>query len=45
MLHPAGQRAPSERSVQITQDVLQQAGTLKRRIAYAEFITNDFLPK
>ena len=42
-LSPDGQ--PSERSVQITQDILQQAGILKRRLAYAEFITTDFLPK
>lgn len=42
-LSPDGR--PSERSVQITQDVLQQAGILKRRLGYAEFITTDFLPK
>ena len=34
----------SERSVQITQDVLQQAGLLSRRIPFAEAATNDFLP-
>lgn len=34
----------SERSVQITQDVLEQAGLLKRRIPFAEAATNDFLP-
>lgn len=35
----------SERSVQITQDVLEQAGLLRRRISFAEAATNDFLPK
>jgi len=34
----------SERSVQITQDILEQAGLLKRRIPFAEAATNDFLP-
>ncbi len=42
-LSPDGRQ--TERSVQITQDILQQAGILKRRLAYSEFITNDFLPK
>jgi len=34
----------SERSVQVTQDVLQQAGLLQRRVPFAEAATNDFLP-
>lgn len=35
----------SERSVQITQDILDQAGILKKRVPYAEVVTNDFLPR
>ena len=35
----------SERSVQITQDVLEQAGILKKRVAYSEVVNNDFLPR
>ncbi len=35
----------SERSVQITQDILEQAGILKKRVGYSELVTNDFLPK
>jgi len=35
----------SERSVQATQDVLEQAGILKKRIAVADVATNDFLMK
>jgi NitT/TauT family transport system substrate-binding protein len=35
----------SERSAQITQDVLEQAGILKKRVPYAEIVTNDFLSK
>ena len=35
----------SERSLQITQDVLEQAGLLKKRIPYAEVVNNDFLPR
>jgi NitT/TauT family transport system substrate-binding protein len=35
----------SERSVQVTQDILEQAGILKKRIAYSELVTNEFLPK
>ncbi len=35
----------SERSVQITQDVLEQAGLLKKRVLYSEIATNDFLPR
>ena len=35
----------SERSFQITQDILEQAGILKKRSAYAELVTNEFLGK
>jgi NitT/TauT family transport system substrate-binding protein len=35
----------SERSVQITQDVLEQAGILKKRVPYSDIVTNDFLAK
>ena len=35
----------SERSVQITQDVLEQAGILKKRVPYSEIVTNEFLAK
>jgi NitT/TauT family transport system substrate-binding protein len=35
----------SERSVQITQDVLDQAGLVKKRARYSEIATNDFLPR
>lgn len=35
----------SERSVQITQDILEQAGILKKRAPYAELVNNDFLLK
>src|ERR1700756_706114 len=35
----------TERSVQITQDFLEQAGILKKRIAYSKIVTNDFLSK
>ena len=35
----------SERSVQVTQDILEQAGILKKRVAYAELVTNEFLTK
>jgi NitT/TauT family transport system substrate-binding protein len=35
----------SERSVQITQDILEQAGILKKRAAYSEIVTNEFLAK
>lgn len=35
----------SERSVQITQDVLEQAGILKKRVPFSEIATNEFLPK
>jgi NitT/TauT family transport system substrate-binding protein len=35
----------SERSVQITQDILEQAGILKKRAPYSELVNNDFLLK
>ena len=35
----------SERSVQSTQDMLEQAGLLKKRVPYSEVVNNDFLPK
>jgi NitT/TauT family transport system substrate-binding protein len=35
----------NERSVQATQDMLEQAGLLKKRVAFAEVVTNEFLPK
>lgn len=35
----------SERSVKITQDVLEQAGILKKRVPYADIVNNDFLSK
>ena len=35
----------SERSVQITQDVLEQAGILKKRIPHSEIVNGDFLMK
>ncbi len=35
----------SEKSVQITQDILEQAGILKKRAPYAELVNNDFLMK
>jgi len=35
----------TERSFQVTQDVLEQAGILKKRVAYSELVTNEFLPK
>lgn len=35
----------SERSVQVTQDLLEQAGLLKKRVPYADLVVNDFLPK
>ena len=42
-LNPDGRA--TERAVQVTQEVLQQAGILKRRIPYTELISNEFLPK
>jgi NitT/TauT family transport system substrate-binding protein len=35
----------SERSFQITQDILEQAGLLKKRVSYSELVTNEFLAK
>ncbi|HTM09015.1 MAG TPA: ABC transporter substrate-binding protein [Verrucomicrobiae bacterium] len=35
----------SERGVQVTEDILEQAGILKKRVPYSELATNDFLPK
>jgi len=35
----------TERSVQITQDILEQAGILKKRVGYSEVVSNEFLPK
>ncbi len=35
----------TERSVQVTQDILEQAGILKKRAGYSDVVTNDFLPK
>ena len=35
----------TERSVQVTQDILEQAGILKKRVAYADVVTNEFLAK
>jgi NitT/TauT family transport system substrate-binding protein len=35
----------TERSFQGTQDMLEQAGLLKKRLPYSEIVTNEFLPK
>ncbi len=35
----------SERSVQVTEDVLEQAGILKKRAAYSDIVNNSFLMK
>ena len=35
----------TEKSVQATQDVLEQAGLLKKRVAYGDIVSNEFLPK
>jgi hypothetical protein len=35
----------SERNFQVTQDILEQAGILKKRSPYAELVTNEFLSK
>ena len=35
----------SERLLEATQEVLRQAGVLKVTIPYAEFVTNEFLPR
>ena len=42
-LNPDGRT--SERSYQVTQDILEQAGILKKRAPYAELVTNEFLAK
>ena len=35
----------SEKNFQVTQDILEQAGILKKRSPYAELVTNEFLGK
>jgi hypothetical protein len=35
----------SERSFQTTQEILEQAGMLKKRVSYSELVTNEFLAK
>jgi ABC-type nitrate/sulfonate/bicarbonate transport system substrate-binding protein len=55
VIHLAGVRAvlptlsqdgrTTERSLQSTQEVLEVAGLLKKRVAYADIVTNEFLPK
>ncbi|HYY24648.1 MAG TPA: ABC transporter substrate-binding protein [Candidatus Udaeobacter sp.] len=35
----------TERSAQITQDILEQAGILKKRVSFSDIVTNDFLAK
>jgi NitT/TauT family transport system substrate-binding protein len=35
----------SERSFEVTQDILEQAGILKKRVSYADLVTNEFLTK
>ncbi|HWP35815.1 MAG TPA: ABC transporter substrate-binding protein [Thermodesulfobacteriota bacterium] len=42
-LNPDGRT--TERAVQVTQDVLEQAGLLKRRVPYGDVVTNEFLPR
>jgi NitT/TauT family transport system substrate-binding protein len=54
-IHLAGVRAvlptlsqdgrTTEKSFQATQDVLEQAGLLKKRVAYGDIVSNEFLPK
>ena len=41
----SGDGRTSEKSVQITQDILEQAGILKKRAPYAELVNNEFLMK
>ncbi len=41
----SGDGRTSEKSVQITQDILEQAGILKKRAPYSELVNNDFLMK
>jgi NitT/TauT family transport system substrate-binding protein len=42
-LNPDGRT--SERSFQTTQDILEQAGLLKKRMSYEDLVTNEFLAK
>jgi NitT/TauT family transport system substrate-binding protein len=35
----------TEKSVQATQDILETAGLLKKRVAYSDIVTNEFVPK
>jgi hypothetical protein len=35
----------TERSVQATQDILEVAGLLKKRAAYSDIVSNEYLPK
>jgi NitT/TauT family transport system substrate-binding protein len=42
-LNPDGRT--TERSVQLTHEVLEQAGLLKKRAPYSEIVTNELLPK
>jgi ABC-type nitrate/sulfonate/bicarbonate transport system substrate-binding protein len=35
----------TEKSVQATQEVLEQAGLLKKRVAYGDIVSNEFLAK
>ena len=35
----------TERSAQITQDILEQAGILKKRVPYSDIVSNEFLAK
>ena len=54
-IHLAGVRAvlptlsqdgrTTERSVQATQDILEVAGLLKKRAAYSDIVSNEYLPK
>jgi len=54
-IHLAGVRAvlptlsqdgrTTEASVQSTQDILEVAGLLKKRVSYADIVSNEFLPK
>ena len=41
----SGDGRTTEKSVQITQDILEQAGILKKRAPYAELVNNEFLMK
>lgn len=54
-IHLAGVRAvlptlsqdgrTTERSVQSTQEILEVAGLLKKRVSYSDIVSNEFLPK